>query len=358
MRRSWLNRSPRSAPRRLRGRYSWLACAALALAPLASARAGAETEEASAASASVPVEGSLVFARGEALWRVPVNAGRAGGKRAVQLAPLPSEAGALTGLIASPRGNAVVATFERGVSWLALNQASPRLRPLACVPPAFFSRDGRLACAGADGRLALYASLRRTARAVPLPGARLAGFAADGRLLLADERGLWAVAADDPGQRTQLAPHVGARGLRVGPRGRRAAAWYAGVGTHPIPGLYTFALDEKATRRRLLAEAKPVAWASGGGWLAVQSEEEGACLVRVVGGQYKCWRRYRAVSISPKGAFLLMVKPEEKEREGADASLGLYIGEGEGVRPAAPRLVVDGVSRHAVWVAPCAAGCR
>lgn len=330
-------RSGQLTPRRL-------AIAALALASLAWTQGAAAS-----------VDDSLVFVRADALWRVPAE----GDGGAVSLVGLGGET--VTGLEASPAGDAVLVELGERVAWLSLGGAAGTLRPLDCRPPARFSPDGRyVACseagageagARAGARVVLYTLPAEQRSLVDVPAGQVLGFLSGTRLAMADDDGVWAVPTEPGTPRALLAPHRPSGAVLIGPHGRRAVGVYPALSNHKSPGLYVFRLDGKGVRRRLLAGAEPVAWSRDDRWVAVQ-DGGSACLVRATGGQYKCWKRFQAVATSPDGRYLLMAKPSEKEGQ-----VDLYRGERDGVRPAAPRPIERGITGPAVWVPACT-GCR
>jgi hypothetical protein len=300
--------------------------------------------------AAAAADEAIVFVRDNALWRVAVE----GGASAVEVVALGAET--VTGLVASPAGDAVLVELGERVAWVPLTGAAGALRTLACRPPARFSPDGRyVSCAavqpGAGARIVVYALPGEQRSLVEVPAAQVVGFINGSRLVVADDAGIWAVPTELGAQRALLAPHRPSGGLLVGPHGRRAVGVYPALSNHKSPGLYVFRLDGKGVRRRLLPDATPVAWSRDDRWVAVQGDRS-ACLVRATGGQYKCWKRFQALSMSPDGSYMLMGKPSEKE-----GRMDLYRGERDGVRPAAPRLVERAITGPAVWIPACT-GCR
>lgn len=312
--------------------------------------------------AAAEVDESIVFVRENALWRVPAG----GSADAVEVVALGAET--VTGLVASPAGDAVLVELGQRVAWVPLTGATGTLRALDCRPPARFSPDGRyVSCTGPgaglrarpearpeakpDGKIVVYALPGEQRSLVEVPAAQVVGVISGSRLVVADDAGIWAVPTEPRAQRALLAPHRPSGVLLVGPHGRRAVGVYPPLSNHKSPGLYVFRLDGKGVRRRLLPAATPVAWSRDDRWVAVQSESS-ACLVRATGGQYKCWKRFQALSMSPDGSYMLMGKPSEKE-----GRIDLYRGERDGVRPAAPTLMERAVTGPAVWIPACT-GCR
>jgi hypothetical protein len=296
--------------------------------------------------AAAEVADSIVFVREHALWRVPAE-GNAG---AVEVVALGTET--VTALVASPVGDAVLVELGERVAWVPLTGMTRALRALDCRPPARFSPDGRyVACAGPSAKAVVYALPGEQRSLLDVPAAQVVGLISGTRLVAADDAGIWAVPTEPRAQRALLAPHRPSGALLVGPHGRRAVGVYPALSNHKSPGLYVFRLDGKGVRRRLLPEATPVAWSRDDRWIAVQGESS-ACLVRATGGQYKCWKRYQALAMSPDGSHMLMGKPSEKE-----GRVDLYLGERDGVRPGAPRLLERAITGPAAWMPACAT-CR
>jgi hypothetical protein len=344
--------------------------------------AGAAWTRGAAAEAVAEVDDSIVFIRDHALWRVPAE----GDSGAVEVVALGEET--VTGLVASPVGDAVIVEFGERVGWVPLTGRPATLHALDCRPPARFSPDGRyVACAGPgaspvakpnakidakpgakigakpdakpdakidakiDASIVLYTLPGQQRSLIDAPAAQIVGFLSGSRLAVTDKDGVWAVPTEPGAQRALLAPHRPSGVLLIGPHGRRAVGVYPALSNHKSPGLYVFRLDGKGVRRRLLPDAEPVAWSRDDRWVAVQNDNS-ACLVRATGGQYKCWKRYQALSMSPDGRYLLLGKSSEKEGQ-----IDLYRGERDGVRPAAPMLMERAVTGPAVWVPACT-GCR
>src|SRR5206468_4216752 len=83
--------------------------------------------------------------------------------------------------------------------------------------------------------------------------------------------------------------------------------------------LATFALDGTASRRMLLRDGVVIDWSWDGAWLLLQHGAY-ACITRAVGGEYKCWKGYTAMSIAPDGKWALVLGPRKGEKgENGDA---------------------------------------
>jgi hypothetical protein len=72
--------------------------------------------------------------------------------------------------------------------------------------------------------------------------------------------------------------------------------------------LFGFALDGTAAKRRLIREGVVIDWSWDSHWLLVQDGVK-ACIARATGGQFKCWKGYTAISLSPDGAWALVLGP-------------------------------------------------
>ena len=129
-----------------------------------------------------------------------------------------------------------------------------------------------------------------------------------------------------------VAPHAPLDRLLVSPDGARAVGRYRdGDGD----ALFGFRLDGRAARRKLIT-GTPVAWSGDSAWLAVDGEDT-ACVLRAVGGEYKCWDDFRALAVSADGGLALLGKPPE-----SGAAIDIYLVPITGVRPEKPRLLIEG----------------
>lgn len=267
---------------------------------------------------------------------------------------------------------------------------------LDCRPPARISTTGQwLVCTGQDGAVRAFDTSSGAARPLALPAAvaagAIAGIAGE-RLLLSDAGELWSVSLGQlstDATRQLAAPNLPESQLFGSPDGTRAVGWFSITKKtdEAIPTLHTFRLDGRGVRRRLMKRAVPVAWSRDGSWLLVQRDKR-ACLVRAVGGHYKCWRGFMALDISAGGERLLLgrwVDPDAKDETsyslkgyrgergivavrddagdsggGAEASkedtqnsaLRVYAVGTSGVQPARPKVVVKGVDGPAGYLAP------
>jgi hypothetical protein len=73
-----------------------------------------------------------------------------------------------------------------------------------------------------------------------------------------------------------------------------------------VDQLVGFALDGIGARRKGVPHGIPLEWSHDGVWLLVQ-DGDAACIVRALGGQYKCWKGFRGASLAPDGSYALLI---------------------------------------------------
>jgi hypothetical protein len=66
----------------------------------------------------------------------------------------------------------------------------------------------------------------------------------------------------------------------------------------------TVQLDGHGGRRKAIRDGVAVEWSHDAQWILVQ-DGGSTCIMRVSGGQYKCWRGYTAASLSSDGRWAL-----------------------------------------------------
>jgi hypothetical protein len=178
------------------------------------------------------------------------------------------------------------------------------------------------------------------------------GFTDEGHIVTSDERGVWSMSLGPSRAHVRLAHDRPDGALLVAPGGKRAVAVYADNKKN-TRALYSFALDGKGTRRRLIKGGEPVAWSHNGRWVLVQ-RGHAACLARASGGEYKCWSRYQAVAIAPDGSFAVLARPEQPNGQKGSKPAGyrLYRAIRDGVRPERPALIREGkgTGAAAAWL--------
>lgn len=235
-----------------------------------------------------------------------------------------------------------------------------------CVGPAHLSPDGRcIVCRDQRGAIMLHRLLPTLkSTALSTTSSRHLGFLDSRHLVVTDDRGVWSQSILRPSERSLLASEVPDGPMLVSPDGKRAVGVFhedAGKTSNtpgggdseaePKKALHVFRLDGKGVKRRLLEGAVPVGWSRDSRWLMAQLGTR-ACMVRATGGQYKCWRGYRAIALAPDGTTMLLARPADDKSETDPDRQDLYRGHREGVRPEKPRLVMDAVTGPATWLVP------
>ena len=281
----------------------------------------------SAAASKDPV-GRVVFARGTSLW---LTDGKGKGP-AVELATLPGPAADVRQIRTDATGTTILVDVAGRWFWARMPAAD---LPKPEAPPATLAElpcgagAARLSlagdcvvCASATGKTLLVRLDDGKSFARDLPGASIALTERDGKrelVWIADGAVRAAPIADRKAMRV-VVPEAPSRGLVVAPDGKRAVGVYLAPPTGqpktdaPRDQLFSFALDGGTARRRLLRDAVVLDWSWDSQWLLMQDGGK-ACVARAVGGEYKCWKGFTAVSLSPDGAWALVLGP----RDGAAA---------------------------------------
>jgi hypothetical protein len=296
------------------------------------------------------VAARVVFARDHALWTTD---GKGKGP-AQELATLPGSAAAadVRALRTDAGGKVLVADVAGAWYWLPLDGSTTSFTPLACNGAASLSADGTAVTCANDKdqvRIIALASGKALDVAVPAAGAVLVG-----QRLIWSDGGIWSAPPGKLDTKQALAPESPLRSLSISPDGNRALGVYAGeVYTgrktkEPAEVLSTFALDGTASRRTVLRDAVPVVWSSDGAWVLVQ-DGASACIHRGVGGQYKCWTGYTAISLSADGSHALLLGPR-KGTEEATGPVSLYRAPLAGAYTDPPILVEKIVDGPALWL--------
>lgn len=268
--------------------------------------------EAAAADEMEGQKPSVIFARDHSLYQVDTL----GKDRSEAIATLPAAARDVRALRTDAGGKVLLADIAGTWWWMPLDRSTTELRELPCRGQASLAIDGSaILCANAKDRTVVVplSAGAPTELAVPAFGAALVGSRRDRRVIWSDD-GIWSAPLGKLADRTVLAPDSPVRILSVAPDGRRAFGVYTVPAGSPTSSpkvaefLYSFALDGLGARRKTLRDGVPVMWSHDSQWVLVQ-DGTSACIVRAVGGQYKCWRGFTAVSIAPDGAFALVLGP-------------------------------------------------
>jgi hypothetical protein len=305
--------------------------------------AGAESEG--------PPAGQLLYLHDGWLWSVDATAAtrprRRADARGFAAPPAAPPAAPIDRLQSSPDGRLVALTSARGTAWVQLRlddaRAEPaELRAVAVAPcrgPGDVAPNGRaLVCPGAAGTV--WQPNLWIARQLPIGPAPVFfhGLAGD-QLLVVEDNGIWAIPATGSQKRRPLAPHRPDRGFLPSPDGSRAVGNYE---TDGVSELWSFRLDGKAARRKLGFDLTAVAWSADSQWVLLPNHSR-ACVVRAVGGEYKCWEHFAGHALSPDGRHVLLGKDN-----------ALYIAPLNGVSAARPTRVVEQANGPATWVQPTA----
>ncbi len=259
----------------------------------------------------------IIYSRGTALYRSDAR-----GRGETELVQLPTKV-AVRALRTDAAGRVLLADLGGRWSWMLLDGSARALADLPCADgPAQLATDGAcVLCRSAKSPdtsiIVNLATGKQTPIDVPAPGSRLVGSGAERRLVWADAGGVWSAAPGNSRTRTRLAPEAPLRGFLPSPDGKRAVGVYTDV-VHPTPRttkpadmLMGFALDGQGARRKNVRDSVPVEWSHDGNWVLVQDGSK-ACIVKAMGGQYKCWKGYTAVSIAPDGSYALILGNRDK----------------------------------------------
>jgi len=336
---------------------------------------------------------TVIYARGSVLYK---SDGK--GKGEVELAKLPASS-VVRALRTDAGGTVLLADLaipgkQSKWAWLPLDGAAKSLVELPCSDgPAQLAVDGAcVLCRGATATTSLIVNLKTgkaTPVAIPAPGARLAGAGKDRKLVWADKTGVWSSPPGNPNHKTKLAAEAPLRSFLPSPDGARAVGVYSdfiyeGRQQKPAEMLMGFALDGQAARRKGLRDGVPLEWSHDNQYVLIQNGSS-ACMMRAIGGQYKCWKGFIATSIAPDGSYALVFGNRNATRTAQPASkkspakqqgenvpddptsvsapagddvpmapptgpLALYRAKLDGPFDAAPQLVVQNIDGAAVWV--------
>ena len=154
--------------------------------------------------------------------------------------------------------------------------------------------------------------------------------------MVVESEELWSAQIAEPDLRKKVAPHVPAGALSIAPDGQRAVGRYSDG--EKTTSLFGFRLDGQAARRKL-HPGIPIGWSADSVWLAVAADGN-ACIVRAVGGEYKCWDKYRPLAIDADGSWILLAKPPGLKARRLD----LFLGRVGGPHTEKPLKLMRGVS--------------
>ncbi len=285
-------------------------------------------------------DGTIVFGRGKSLYQISAT----GKGKAREVAKLPTDASKIDSIHAAASGSMILVTLKGKPGFVKMSTNSvPMVEALECEGPAKLSPDGLcVVCRHRNGGSVLYKLLPKV-RSKLLPqitGDHVSFYgSAQGRLVQVDkDRGILLSSTKRGAKSKLLAPHKPTM-LLVAPNGKRAVGLFKDDGD----AVFSFRLDGKGARRKL-TNGKLVGWSASSKWVMVQ-DGDSACVVRATGGQYRCWRDYRVLSVSSTDEAILLSKKEGRRTQLYRASLG-------GARSAKPVLLVKNARGAAVWLAP------
>ncbi len=278
----------------------------------------------------------VVYAKGTSLWKTDAK----GKAKPVELAALPG--GARAEDVAAIRSDAGGHTLvvELGGTWYWTRVDGDAATPLTAIGGA----AGGAALAG-DGACVVCATDKGTAsihklgsdahldRDVPAAGAGVAGAATARTLIWADPTGVWsapaAAAAVAATQKKALATDAPLAHFSPAPDGAHALGVYKAHDEKDAPLLYSFALDGSGARRKVIRNGVPIEWSWDSQWVLVQ-DGGSACVMRAIGGEYKCWKGYTAVGIAEDGAWALVLGPRDQSAAGKSDAKPKGKGKGKG----------------------------
>jgi hypothetical protein len=351
----------------------------------------------SSARADEEPAGSIVFARGDALYKVDTR-----GRGETKIADLPAKS-TVRALRTDATGKVLLVDLNGKWSWMKLDGGT--LADLPCAEgPAQLAEDGACVLCKAERAGAIIVNLsngKTTPVQVPAPGARLARTGADRVLVWADENAIWTAPPRNPSAAKKVGPEVPKRGFSPSPDATHALGVFPDeiyTDAHHKKAadvLETIALDGSGARRKSIKSGTPLEWSHDSQWVLMQ-DGSGACIVHATGGQYKCWRGFTGSSIAPDGKYALVLfardkkpppppprklkkdkhgrpilpkeasppadQPTDEEGEGEEAPaddvavappsgpLSLYRAQLEGAFTTAPIKIVNAVDGAAVWI--------
>jgi hypothetical protein len=272
-----------------------------------------------------PPAGAVAYVKDGAIWRAALAAPEQASKL-VALAVAPA---LVRSLAAAADGSALLVDLGSNAAWIDLAGGTPAAPVfLPCGNGRLAADGGRVLCAARRGAGAVAYRMRPR-----LGSAALEQLSPERTALTGADHLVSEVDGALRDQDKVLAPHVPLDHLSVSPDGARAVGRYQ---DGDADALFGFRLDGRGARRKLIT-GTPVTWSGDSAWLAVDGDDT-ACVLRAVGGEYKCWDHFRALALSRDGSLALLGKPPEGGGPGAD----IYLVATAGVRADKPRVLVTG----------------
>jgi len=274
-----------------------------------------------------PPPGNLAWIKEGVIWRAALAAP----DQPVKLAELVVAPTLIRRLVAAGDGSALLVDLGRNAAWIDLTGGTAKAPVfLPCAGGRLAADGGRVLCGARRGKGSVAYRMR------PRLGSAALEELSPGRTDFT--AGDHLVSEVDGALRDRdkvVAPHAPVDRLMVSPDGARAVGRYQDGDSD---SLFGFRLDGRAARRKLIT-GTPIAWSADSVWLAVDAEDA-ACVVRAVGGEYKCWDHFRVLALSADGGRALLGGAAESSA-GPGQNLDLYLVATMGVRPDKPKRIVE-----------------
>lgn len=292
---------------------------------------------ATSAHAAAADEGSIIYGKGDSLFRLPM----AKGGESTEIVELGFPAETITRLESSRDGKRLLISTGEVHYWTRVGGDKPAV---VCRGRATLSGDGRcVLCQSAAGLTLSRLYPKPLSRELEVPGklATLLGHKTS-HVVAVTERGVEAFTITTPRVRTLLARARPTDDLLISPDGKRAVVTLPDSADSSHRSVYQFLLDGKGVKRKLVVDNHAVRWTRDSTWV-VAAGPQNTCIARARGGQYRCWNGWRAVAMRPDAKEGLVVRGKPGHLELARVSL-------EGARPATPRPFLHGAAGDVLWL--------
>jgi hypothetical protein len=355
-----------------------------------------------------PPTSTVLFVKQAALWSLTVDGPEGNKAQPAQVAPLPTDLGAVRALSVSTHGEIVVVHGTTASAWMTDGKTWNRCAGRAMASPR---GEAVLCVAGAQITLTPVGEVKLAAPSLPGPLKDVSFRASAAHYAFLTDDGVFGLALAAPKKKQRLTKAGPVAELLVAPDGTQAVAV---IGEGAKARIHGFALDGDGTPRRLGGPGVPVSWSWDSLWVLLEEgasaghehEDEGAsltaepvllaslgdagelvaagkakgkpakgkgkgakaapkapepirvrtCVVRATGGESKCWNQWSPRAFAPPGNGLPGNVDTERVllfKEGT-----LAVGKIPGVRPEPPRKLLEGVDGPAAWFAPPAPAVR
>ena len=281
--------------------------------------------------------GSVLFAADKAIWKTEGT----GKGEPTKIVDLSADAGKVTRIEAQDKGRYLLLEIDGVIAYADVERSPGKPVPLDCASHARLSPDGGcIGCIDGKGRLVIHVLETGKKRVLEKVKPTDFGFASRTRLAVARTRSISFVSVAKGKQLEKVASFAPDSSLLVSPSGDRAVAAFEN-GNGKV--LYGFKLDGKAARRKLTA-GTPTRWSRDSKWIIAQSGDR-TCVVRAVGGEYKCWNGYIGIALSPDDSEFLLAQ------KNSGGNYTLFKAAMAGARPETPKQWRQAESPAASWLA-------